>query len=456
VSEPDAPIRAGFVSLGCAKNLVDTQVMAGLLREHGMDLAPLPEEADVVIVNTCAFIEDARQESIENILALCELKRAGRCRAILVAGCLSQRYREDLRGALPDVDGFVGLDELDRVPDLVRRLAAGETGLCEVSGRARRLYEPPAKGIVLSSGAYAYLKIAEGCNHPCAFCAIPAIRGRHRSRAPAKIVAEARARVDMGFRELDVISQDTTAYGRDRRDGASLPALLRELGAALPAPVWIRLLYGFPTGITDALLEAMVTTEGVCAYLDVPVQHSHPDILRAMRRGHTARAVRRLPHRVRERLPGAALRTTCLVGFPGETEAHFRHLLDYVREARFEHLGVFVYSPEEGTAAFGMRGRPRLRTAERRRQRLLEAQREIVDSRARDRLNTQTTVLLERPHPRRRACWIGRSQAQAPRVDGETRVANVPADAAAGQFARVCITGQDGYDIEARFLAHAG
>ena len=447
-----APVRVGFVSLGCAKNLVDSQIMAGALLTAGMELAPAPEEADAVVVNTCAFIEDARAESIEHILHVCNLKQQGRCRAVVVAGCLSQRYRADLKESLPEVDAFIGLDELERIPRIVEQVLAGATGILEIGDAAGSIFEPRLPGLAFSTGTHAYLKIAEGCNHPCAFCAIPAIRGRHRSRDPERICAEARHLLQAGFRELDLISQDVTAYGLDTGGRRGLPDLLCALDR-LPGDFQLRLLYGYPTGVTPELLRTMRETAKTCAYLDVPVQHSHPDILRAMQRADTIRAVQDLPARTRAVLPDIALRTTCLVGFPGETEQHVEHLVQYLRAAQFDHLGVFAYSPEDGTPAAELPDRPSPREADARRRHVLEVQQQIVSARAAARIGTRERVRLERCEQiDNQPIWLARSTRQAPEVDGATYVTDAPPEARPGDVIDVRITLHEDYD----FWATAG
>jgi ribosomal protein S12 methylthiotransferase len=431
----------GFVSLGCAKNLVDSEHMAAVLRAARVRLAPSPEDADIVLVNTCGFIGDAKQESIDAILKACALKQTGACRAVIVAGCLIQRYRRELQRAMPEVDAFIGLDELEEITGVVRRLERGESDILRVSRVSRKVFSPLPSRIVLTGGPFAYLKIAEGCNHQCAFCAIPGIRGRYRSRAIADIVREAETLLERGVGELNLISQDTTRYGHDLGN-ADLPKLLRALGR-LGGRFWIRLLYGHPAHLSDELLEAMGEVPQVCRYLDVPIQHSHPDILRAMRRAGSAEAVHAFPERARRRLPGVTLRTTCLVGFPGETAAHFKDLLAFVRETQFDRLGVFVFSPEEHTAAYGFPDRVPPAVAHRRRARLMAAQQEIVLRRAAALKGTRDTVLLvRREHD---GTWVARSARQAPDVDGVTRVAG----ARAGLFAQVRYTGVEGYDLRA-------
>jgi ribosomal protein S12 methylthiotransferase len=439
----------GFISLGCAKNLVDAQIMAGTLLEEGITLAPAPEQADVIVVNTCAFIKDARDESTVAIRSACRLKAAGRCRAVVVAGCLPQRQREAVVEEFPAVDAVIGVDALRKLGDVVRRLQRGESGISEISGAARRLFEPGRRLVVLSGGPYAYVKIAEGCNHRCSFCAIPGIRGKYRSRPIARIVREAERLLEAGCSELDLVSQDTTAFGMDLPGKQRLPDLLRALGG-IGGKFWIRLLYGYPTRVTDELLEVMGETPGVCRYVDVPVQHADPAVLRAMRRADTVRAVESLPDRVRRALPGVALRTTCLLGHPGETDAGFHRLLRYVEESRFDHLGAFVFSPEDGTPAAALPGRPASDVAERRRGQLLERQLAIAREHGARRIGSRMEVLLERPaRDADTTAWVARSAGQAPEVDGVTLVRGVPGTTRPGTFARVRVAAARDYDLDA-------
>ena len=425
--------------------------MADGLLADGVSLAPSPEDADVIIVNTCAFIADAREESLDAIRSACRLKTEGACRAVLVAGCLPQRYRAEIGKLLPDVDAFIGLDELDKAADVVRRLARGEQGITQISSKSVRLFEPKQPGVVFSTGSYAYLKIAEGCNHHCAFCAIPGIRGAYRSRPIEAIVREAESLLERGFRELDLISQDVTFYGRDRSDDSTLPDLLRALGK-IGGRFWIRLLYGYPSHVTDALLEAMAAVPQVCRYLDLPIQHSDPDILRAMRRTETIRPVQELAARVRRALPGGIIRTTCLVGFPRETEERFEHLLTFVKEAAFDHVGAFVFSPEVGTPAARLADRPSRRIAEARREQIMQAQQEIVRRKGAALVKTEDDVLLERRTGKTSILWSARSYRQAPEVDGEVFVKDAPAAARPGDWMHVRYTATAGYDMKAAVI----
>lgn len=447
---PAATWSVGFVSLGCAKNLVDSQVMAGALLADGLTLAPSPERADVILVNTCAFIADARAEATQAILRACAHKARGGCRAVVVAGCLPQRYRRRLRATFPEVDGFIGLDQLDRVGSIVRAALAGQGPVVAVGAAARRLYNPTRPALRFTGGPFAYLKVAEGCNHGCAFCAIPGIRGRYRSRPLEALRDEARALLATGARELILISQDTTSYGRDRRGGPRLPQLIEALDD-LEGDYWLRLLYGYPSRVDNALLKTLATARHAVHYLDLPIQHSHPEILRAMQRADTVAVLPDLPARLRQALPGVTLRTTCLVGFPGETEAHFEHLLDYVTAARFDHLGVFTYSAEEGTLAAD-RPAPPAAVAIERRERLLARQWQIVRA-TRDGLVGHTArALLLRPVARAAGVWLARTARQAPDVDGQTRVRGVPSGAQAGDFLPVRYTGGRWCDLAAEVV----
>lgn len=440
-------LSVGFISLGCAKNLVDSEHMAAVLRAEGIALARSPEEADVILVNTCGFIGDAKEESVDAILRACALKQAGGCKAVVVAGCLIQRYKEELQRAIPEVDAFIGLDQLPEIGRVVRKLGQGVSGIMEVSAVSRKVFSPLPSRILLTGGPFAYLKIAEGCNHRCAFCAIPAIRGRYRSRGIDDIVREAETLLGQGIRELNLISQDTTRYGSDRKDGTTLPRLLRRLGK-LGGTFWIRLLYGHPAYLSDELLETMGQVPQVCRYLDIPIQHAQADVLRAMCRPGGVEAVRRFPVRARELLPGVVLRTTCLVGFPGETASQFNALVDFVREARFDHLGVFAYSPEETTAAAKLPRQVPAATGKRRRDKLMAIQQEIAFGKAREQRGRDDEALLIRPL--KTNLWEARSRGQAPEVDGLTRVTDVPRTAKPGILVKIRYSGASGYDLKAK------
>ena len=447
----EEPIRVGLVSLGCSKNLVDTQLMCGVMLTEGVDLAPNPDEADVVLVNTCAFIQSARDEADAEIRRAVSLKGEGKVGAVVVAGCLVQRFGAELAAKYPEVDAWIGIDHLEDIAAVVKRVGRGGRSRRRtqilVGERAERVFEPRIPSLSLSGGPFAYLKIAEGCNHACAYCAIPGIRGRLRSRGVANIVSEADELLKAGVRELDIVAQDVTAYGRDKRNGVRLPALLGALDE-LKGRYWTRILYGYPSYVDDSLLEAFASMKHLCRYIDIPIQHSHPDILRAMRRADTVRFVESLPARLRAACPGIAIRTTCLVGFPGETEEHFRHLCDFVREARFDALGVFAFSREEGTAAAEMPDQVPAAVAEERRDRLMRIQRRIQREALRARVGRKPMALLIRPAAGGR--WEARTEWQAPEVDGVTLVAGCGPKAKPGDFVRVEITGARGYDLLGR------
>ena len=463
--------KVALVSLGCPKNLVDLQVVASALRGAGFDVGVPENDADAILVNTCAFIESAREEALAAIGEACARKGApgaakqgggGAAPAVVVAGCLAQRYRGQVLDACPEVDAILGVDDLDRAPEIVRaaidRAAAGGAApaLDAVSpGRSKKLFTAREPWFVLTPGPYAYLKAGEGCRHACAFCAIPGIRGRLRSRPVATLAAEARALVAHGIRELDVIAQDVTSYGMDLRDGTSLVSLLRAL-EDLPGEFRVRLLYGHPARCTDELLDFVAASRRVVPYFDIPVQHASPEMLRLMDRRDTVAEVPRMAGRIRAKVPGAVLRTTCLVGFPGETDAMFEELLAFVRETKFDHLGAFVFSPEEGTKAFSMPDPVPARVAESRRRRLMRAQAKVVAAKLDALAGAEATVLLETPPARRGGPWVGRTERQAPDdIDGVTFVRRVPASARPGDFLRVRYVGRTDYDLVAEMAPGA-
>lgn len=443
-------VTVGLVGLGCAKNTVDLQVMAGGLLAAGISLAPDPDSADVILVNTCAFIDAARKEAESEILRACALKRAGKARFVIVSGCLPQRYGAALSAKYPDVDGWLGIDHLFDLAGMIRsldsRTRGGGRAEVRVSKARNTLFEPPVPDFTVTGGVHAFLKIADGCDHACAYCAIPAIRGRMRSRLPDDIAAEARALVESGIRELDVVGQDITAYGRDLRDGTSLATLLRRLDS-IDGDFRLRLLYGYPTYATGELLSVMAGARRICRYIDIPIQHSHPEMLRAMRRADTVPHMDGLVARFREACPGIAVRTTCIVGFPGETEGHFEHLLAYVKASRFDNLGVFCFSPEEGTAAASMDGQVPREVAEDRRRRLMLAQRRIVRERNKALVGKPLRVLVETAAD---GVAVARSEFQAPDVDGTVIVADPRRRLRPGAFADVEISGFRGYDLTGR------
>src|SRR4051794_817183 len=348
-------MKIGFVSLGCPKNLVDSEVMMGLSQEGGHTLTVNPAEADVLVVNTCAFIDSAKEESVNTILELAEFKKTGACKRLVVTGCLGERYRDELKAQIPEIDAVLGTGD---VPDIVGAIEGARRStiplrlVSSTPSLPTYLYDADTPRVFATPRHFAYIKVAEGCDYKCSFCIIPTLRGHYRSRPVDAIVREARGLAERGVREVILISQDTTFYGRDAA-GAALPQLLRELNDVRGID-WIRLLYLYPTTITNEILEAMAECEKVCKYIDLPLQHASAAVLRRMKRPGTGRTYQTLLANIRARVPGVSLRTTLIVGFPGETEAEFEELLSFVRDVRFDHVGVFTYSHEEGTTAHAL------------------------------------------------------------------------------------------------------
>ncbi len=425
----------GLVSLGCAKNAVDLQVMAGHLLKAGHTLAPDPDCADVILVNTCAFIESAREEAVAEIARACELKRAGRCKAVVAAGCFVQRYRAEVLKAFPELDAVLGVDALDRIADVVGGLKSAAVP----PGMPKKVFDPPIPALRLTGAAFAYLKVAEGCAHRCAYCAIPAIRGKFRSRPLKSILAEARALVKTGVKELNIIAQDPMLYGVDFRDGTNLVTLLRALDR-IKGEFWVRVLYSYPSEITDAFLDWMNTSPHAVKYIDVPLQHTDPKILQAMARGSAVKATLAAAERLRAAVPGVTLRTTVMTGFPGETPATFKRMLADVKRMSFDHLGVFAFSPEEGTPAATLPRRPSLAVAERRAGEVMALQRRIWSAKARKFVGQTFRALVIAP-------GIARLASQAPDVDG---VVHLRSAAEVGAFVDVTIEKVRGFDFEAK------
>ncbi len=438
-------ISVGLVSLGCAKNAVDLQVMAGTLRKAGFTLAPSPDDCDAVIVNTCGFIRSACEEAVAEIGRACELKRAGRVRAVVAAGCFVQRYREDLRGLFPEVDAFAGIDAVSGIAGIVRgalaHSAAGRSAAVPCSfgkGLPSGLFNPPEPALRFTGRAFAYLKIAEGCAHRCAYCAIPSIRGNCRSRRMADILREARTLVATGVKELDIIAQDPLLWGRDLDRGRrGITDLLRALDG-IEGDFRTRLLYAYPSEVTDPLLEWMAESPRALKYLDVPVQHTVPEVLKAMNRGAAVEATLGIAERARAAVPGVTLRTTVMTGFPGETEKRFARMLEDLERMDFDYLGVFAFSPEEGTPAAAMKNRPPRKAAEERAAAIEAMQSRAWKKKARAMKGAVKDALVVAP-------GIARLESQAPDVDGATEFSG--GSPAVGETVRVRITGNRGYDF---------
>jgi ribosomal protein S12 methylthiotransferase len=451
-------LKVSLISLGCAKNLVDSEIMVGHLQRAGMAVVPDAERADVVIVNTCSFIDSSKEESIGHILQVHQdrgLRKRRREQKLIVAGCMSQRFSKDLSGELSDeVDAFIGLDQVTQVAPIIEQLYEKERGRKEppanfVNGRSTYIPDYDTPRFRLTPSHFAYLKIAEGCNHPCTFCIIPQIRGRHRSRTVESVVAEARQLVREGVREINLISQDTTFFGMDTweerpnprtpvdsRRGTALTTLLRELNA-IEGDFWIRLLYTHPAHWSDELIQTIAECPKVARYIDIPLQHISEPMLERMQRETSGAYIRDLIRRIRAGIPGIAIRTTFIVGFPGETEADVDTLCDFIRETRFERLGVFRYSQEEGTRAAKMEQQVPAKTKEARWHRTMALQREVAGSVSASFVGRRLRVLVEEP-------GVARGEADAPDIDGRVYV---PRTLPVGQFAEVEITGYRDYDL---------
>ncbi len=439
--------KVGLVSLGCPKNLVDSEVMLGILARRGYELTPDAAAADVIIVNTCSFIEPAKRESIETILEMAEHKQTGKARKLVVAGCLVERYRKEILEQIPEVDFVIGTNELERVLEA-----------CAADGSARSssapiepyLYHEFTPRVLATPRHSAYIKIAEGCDHPCSFCVIPQMRGRFRSRRFESVAREADNLVRAGVREITLIGQDTTSYGEDLGIKDGLATLLRELGR-IPDLVWLRALYYFPNRITDALIEAVAEIPNVCKYFDIPLQHASGPILKAMKRGSNGEHFLRMLRKIRSAMPRAALRTSMIIGFPGETEDDFQTLCDFVSEAEFDHLGVFLYSNEETSGSAGLPNQVPARFARARQRKLMALQRTISRRKLRKLRGKSLPVLVEGRSPETDLLFRGRLESQAPEIDGQVLIAEFEGvEPRAGEFRYATITESHDYDLVAR------
>jgi ribosomal protein S12 methylthiotransferase len=407
-------VGVAFIQLGCPKNLVDGELMMGLAQRAGFRLVANPAEADIVVVNTCAFIREAQQEAIDEILEVGRLKTAGRVRRLVVSGCLSERHGLKLLREIPEIDGILGPGRIGRIVPVLDAVRCGEPEVAELGGFPSVYPEVPREHT--GSPHTAYVKIAEGCDHGCAFCLIPRLRGPQRSRPPEKIAAEITGLVAAGVREVVLVAQDTTAYGRDLSERPTLADLLRRL-VRLEGIEWLRVLYTHPNHWTEELIETFADGGPLLPYVDLPVQHISDRVLQAMGRGRSAVRIRRLIERLRRSIPGLVLRTTVMTGHPLEGTAEFADLLQLIREFPFDRLGAFAYSPEAGTRSARMRRRPSLQEAEKRRRGVLELQREVARELQGQRRGTCVRVLIEGVHPEH-GFLVGRSYGEAPEIDG--------------------------------------
>ena len=436
-------MKVGFVSLGCPKNLVDTEVMMGQLTARGHELTASPAEADAIVVNTCSFIDPAKQESVDTILEMAEYKKTGRARRLIVAGCLVERYRHDIRAQIPEVDAVLGTNELDSIIGLCEGADAG-------AGSAEPyLYHDLTPRVLATPRHYAYIKINEGCDHPCTFCVIPQFRGSFRSRRFESVISEARRLFAQGVREINLIGQDTTAYGDDLgiRDG--LAALLERLDKIETEQAkWVRFLYCYPNRITRRLLDVIAAGESLVKYIDMPLQHASAAVLKRMKRGANGDIFLRTLEKIRAAIPGVAIRTSMIVGFPGETERDFEELCAFVEAAQFDRLGVFSYSDEETSQSYHLDGKLDRRTIYNRRRRLLALQRKISRRMNRRWVGREVDVLVEGPSAESDLVWQARMAAQAPDIDGVCYLEDAGETAPRpGQFRRMRITRAHDYDL---------
>src|SRR5712672_1141691 len=477
------PPKVGFVSLGCPKNLVDSEVMMGLLARAGAEFSPRAEDADVIVVNTCSFIESAQQESVNTVLEMAGLKTSGRAKKLIVAGCLVERFRGEIQKRIPEVDAVVGTGELQNIlaaagiepaasiarnndsPFVVLN-SRSEGDARAAQGRFSRerwdgaiadlpnyLYDEDTPRILATPKSTAYIKIAEGCDHPCTFCIIPQLRGQFRSRRFESVIAEAERLAQVGVREITLIGQDTTCYGEDfgLRDGL---ALLLEKLAQVEDLRWIRFLYAYPNKITGKLLETIGKHEKICSYMDVPLQHASASVLKRMKRGGGAEVFLRSIAKMRRAIPGLVLRNSFIAGFPGETETEFEELCAFVREAQFDWMGAFSYSDQDGADAYGLDNKLSSREIERRRKHLMGIQRQISKKKKKALVGQEFDLLLEGASEETDLLMEGRTAMHAPEIDGKVLINDFPGDEEvhAGEFYRCQITEAHDYDLVARIL----
>ena len=457
-------MKIGMISLGCPKNLVDSEVMLGLAQRAGHELTRDAADADVLVVNTCAFIDKARQESIDAILEMAEHKKNGKCQTLVVTGCMAERYRDELRAEIPEIDAVLGTGE---VPEIVAALGgpAGPaprnqayvpllrqngTALTGESRLPTYIYDADTPRLLATPRHYAYVKIAEGCDYKCAFCIIPTLRGKYRSRPADSIVREAEMLAAGGVKELLLISQDTSFYGNDRGERGALARLLRALNR-VDGLEWIRMLYLYPTTIGDDVLDAMAESEKVCKYVDLPLQHASDAVLKRMKRPGTRASYERLLDRIRTRVPDVALRTTFIAGFPGETDAEFDQLQSFVKETRFDHVGVFTYSDEVGTSAHDLPDDVPARTKRQRQSRIMSLQKRVVARAQKNRIGQRVRMVIDGPSSEHELVMKGRLEGQAPDIDPVVYLTDCdPSEFSAGSFIDAEIVGSREYDLVAR------
>lgn len=431
-----------FISLGCDKNLVDSEVMIGLLADKGYQMTDDETQADVIVINTCCFIHDAKEESIQTILEMAEYKKTGTLKALIVTGCLAQRYQEEILEEIPEVDEVLGTTSYDKIVDAIQEALEGKSGVRIEDIDALPL--PDTKRLVTTGGHFAYLKIAEGCDKHCTYCIIPNIRGNYRSVPMERLVKEARDLAEDGVKELILVAQETTIYGTDLYGEKSLHRLLREL-CKINGIRWIRILYCYPEEIDDSLIQVMKEEPKICHYLDLPIQHASTEILRRMGRRTSREDLEEIIGKLRREIPDIAIRTTLITGFPGETKEQHEELMDFVDQMEFDRLGVFTYSPEEGTPAAQMEDQIPEEVKEDRQAELMELQQEIAFDLAEDMIGREVLVMIEGKVADENA-YVGRTYKDAPNVDGLIFV-NTDEELMSGDFARVKVTGAAEYDL---------
>jgi ribosomal protein S12 methylthiotransferase len=447
--------KVGFISLGCPKNLVDSEVMMGQLKATGYQITADASEADTVVVNTCGFIDAAKKESIEAILEAAKLKSGGKATRLVVAGCLVERYRDELKVSLPEVDAFIGTSQINDILTVcdpqkdTRSLPVVSLG----NQSATYLYDESTPRVLATPTHYAFIKIAEGCDRPCAFCFIPQMRGHFRSRRFGSIVAEAQQLADEGVKELILVAQDSSRYGEDLGKQDALAPLLRELSHT-DGIEWVRVMYTYPTHISDAFLDVLAEEPKAVKYLDMPLQHASQNILKLMKRGGNRKSLEKLIKRVRDRVPGIAVRTTFITGFPGETEEDFAELLTFVKNVEFDRVGVFTYSDEEGTAAYDLPEKVEPKVAKQRRARLMREQSRISRKRNKTRLGARVQVIFEGDSTESDLLWQGRMETQAPDIDGCVLINDAPEGfvPSPGDLVNVLITEAQEYDLVGRIV----
>lgn len=442
--------KVGFISLGCPKNLVDSEVMMGQLKQNGYQITADAADAETVVVNTCGFIDSAKKESIDTILEAAQLKINGHAKRLIVAGCLVERYRDELKAEIPEVDAFIGTNQINDILAVAdpkvntRSLPVVPIG----NQSATYLYDESTPRVLATPSHYAFVKIAEGCDRPCAFCFIPQMRGHFRSRRFGSIIAEAHQLAEEGVKELILVAQDSSRYGEDLGKQDALARLLREL-SHVDGIEWVRVMYTYPTHISDAFLDVLAEEPKAVKYLDMPLQHASQNVLKLMKRGGNRQSLERLIERVRRRVPGIAVRTTFISGFPGETENDFEELMSFIKNVEFDRVGVFTYSDEEGTPAFELPDKVQNRTAVRRRNALMKEQAKISRRKNKARVGDVVQVLFEGESKESELLWQGRMETQAPDIDGCVLINDVPDGVLpnAGDLVNVEITEGHEYDL---------